>query len=350
MKILVCGDVHWCNYSSILRKRGTEYSKRLENCINSVNWVEQTAEENNCDRVIYLGDFFDRSDLNAEETSALREVQWSNLHHDIIVGNHEIGRYDGEYNTTNILSLLPNFKVISKPTVENYFGRWLVFIPYVFENDRKPFVHYTEENGVAHKDSIVFSHNDIKGINYGAFTSKEGFEINEINNGCAKMFNGHIHNGSSVSSTLINVGNLTGQNFNENSRMYSHNIYIVDTETTDTVAIENPYSFNFYKEEVNTEKDFDKMINSLKNRSVVSIKCKESILQFVKDSLSNCKKVEEFRVIAEIENDEEESKKIREEVLSVDHLEQFKNYIIDKIGGSEPVLKELQEVIGANKI
>ena len=69
MRILVCGDVHWSNYSSILRRRGTDYSKRLENCINSINWVEQTAEDYSCDCVVYLGDWFDRSDLNSEEIS-----------------------------------------------------------------------------------------------------------------------------------------------------------------------------------------------------------------------------------------------------------------------------------------
>ena len=52
MRVLVCGDIHWSTYTSIIRKRGTEYSKRLENCINSVNWVEETAEEYKCDKVI----------------------------------------------------------------------------------------------------------------------------------------------------------------------------------------------------------------------------------------------------------------------------------------------------------
>ena len=113
MKALICGDVHWATYSSIIRKRGIEYSKRLENCINSVNWVEQTAEENGCDTVIYLGDFFDRADATAEEISALNEVQWSNVKHNIIVGNDELGIADGDYSTEKILNLLKEFELIS---------------------------------------------------------------------------------------------------------------------------------------------------------------------------------------------------------------------------------------------
>ena len=41
---LIVGDVHWSEYSSIYRKRGTKFSKRLENLINTVNWIEETAE------------------------------------------------------------------------------------------------------------------------------------------------------------------------------------------------------------------------------------------------------------------------------------------------------------------
>ena len=45
MKFLICGDVHWSEFSSILRKMGDKYSKRLENLINSINWVEEQAKE-----------------------------------------------------------------------------------------------------------------------------------------------------------------------------------------------------------------------------------------------------------------------------------------------------------------
>ena len=89
MKILVCGDVHWSQYSSIVRGRGEKYSKRLENLIKSVNWVEQLAWSCGCEAVINLGDFFDSTQLSAEEVSALKEVQWAPIAHVFITGNHE---------------------------------------------------------------------------------------------------------------------------------------------------------------------------------------------------------------------------------------------------------------------
>ena len=78
MKVCICGDVHWCTYSSILRKRGTRYSLRLENLIDSVNWVIDTAASNGCTDLFFLGDFFDASVLTAEEISALSELKWNN--------------------------------------------------------------------------------------------------------------------------------------------------------------------------------------------------------------------------------------------------------------------------------
>ena len=77
MKVLIIGDIHFSQYSSIIRKRGEFYSERLENLLWSINWVEKQAEENKVDKIIYLGDFFDRSDLNAEELTAFRDIRWA---------------------------------------------------------------------------------------------------------------------------------------------------------------------------------------------------------------------------------------------------------------------------------
>ena len=76
------------------------------------------------------------------------------------------------------------------------------------------------------------------------------------------MVNGHLHNGNRISKNLINLGILTGANFGEDAARYPHNIMVLDTDTLAFELIENPYAFNFYKLEVNSEKDlavFDKL-------------------------------------------------------------------------------------------
>ena len=71
MRLLVVGDVHWSEYCSIVRKQGLFTSMRLENLIESVQWVENLVETEHIDEVVYLGDFFDKSIINCEEIFAL---------------------------------------------------------------------------------------------------------------------------------------------------------------------------------------------------------------------------------------------------------------------------------------
>ena len=351
-RILIVGDVHWSSYASIIRKRGTDYSKRLENCINSVNWVEGVAEEYKCDKVIYLGDFFDKAELNSEEITALKEVQWSETPHQILVGNHELGSANGQYNTTRLFNLLPNFEVIDKPKVDVGFGYYFLYLPYIFEKDRKTISEYFNSSFNRNefvtqevKNIFIFSHNDLKGVNYGIFESKEGFGVDDICNNCAVCFNGHIHNnGEIVEDKLINVGNLTGQNFNEDGTKYHHRIYILDINGSDYRVYQtvNPYAYMFYKFEINTEQD----INNLKfePHAIVSIKCIEHLVPRLREVLENNPDIEEYRIITVIENKEVPEEEFNQ-LSSKDHLQQFRDYIIEKLGTGENIIKELQEVV-----
>ena len=114
MKIAICGDVHWCTYSSILRKRGKKYSIRLENLIQSVNWFIQTARNEKCSNAFFLGDFFNSNFLDAEEISALSEL--SLFHNDLfihfLVGNHEIQTSTTEFSTAHSFLLNSNSNII----------------------------------------------------------------------------------------------------------------------------------------------------------------------------------------------------------------------------------------------
>lgn len=354
MRVLIVGDVHFKDYTSIIRKRGVEYSRRLENCINSINWVEEQAEEYKCDRVVYLGDFFDQAELNSEEVTALKEIQWSSIPHQVIVGNHELGRADGSYSTTQLFSLLPNFEVIDKPKVDVGFGYYFLYLPYIFERDRKSIREYFNDsfNGNSFvtqevKHLFIFSHNDLKGVNYGAFESKEGFELEDIKENCAVCFNGHIHNnGEVVPDRIINVGNLTGQNFNEDATRYDHKIYILDVQGSDYKVYQavNPYAYNFYKIEVNDERSLSKL--KFKPHSIVSAKCIEHLVPELKNLFNSSKDIEEYRVITVIEDRDSSVEEINQ-LNTTDYLQQFKNYIIEKLGTGDSVVKELQEVLSS---
>lgn len=341
MLIGIVGDIHWSKYSSIVRMRGDKYSFRLENCIKSINWAEQLFTDMNCSLVTYLGDFFDSPELTAEEITALKEIKWNNLEHYFLVGNHEMGMNDLSYSSSHLFDYIDieaGSTVIDKAQSQTFGDVTLHFLPYVLEEHRKPFTDYVL--ATSHKN-IVFSHNDIAGIQLGNIISKVGFKIDDIESNCDLFINGHLHNGCKITDKIINIGNLTGQNFSEDASKYSHCVFILDTTTMRIAVYENPYAINFYKldaceSEVNT--------SQLKSNSVVTLKCTEELQHAYKELLLNAPNVLTSRLIVVPTIKSVQSDSIKE-LVAINHLDKFKDYILNNLGTSEIVIQELEEVI-----
>ena len=344
---LIVGDVHWSEYSSIYRKRGTKFSKRLENLINTVNWIEETAETYNCERIIFLGDFFDRNELNANELTALQFVQWSDIPHDFLVGNHEGLMNDLSTSSAHLLSLIPNVRVIDSPLLDVGYGYRVLYLPYMLEQDRQPLRTYFNQLSAGYfttqevKQNIIFSHNDLK-IQYGLIESKIGFDVDEIEKGCDLFINGHLHNGSKFCKNGYNIGNCSGQNFSENAAVYAHNIMLLEPRTLELQLIENPYALNFYKVEYSSIDQLYALIDSIKDNSIVSVKLPQEYVAEAKNILNTTDKVKDFRVVStvkKVENAEEV-----EQLEMVNHLDEFVKFVRENIEVSNLVAEELSEV------
>lgn len=341
MKILLYSDNHWSQYSSIVRKRGKKYSLRLENQVQSINWAHSLAKQLQCSTIFCLGDFFDKSELNSEEITALREIDWpSDIPYYFIVGNHEMGNHNHQFSSMKVFNLLDKSIVIDTPRRLDICDLEIYVLPYITEDDRKPLKNYISEK--TDKKRIILSHNDLKGIQInGAFVSKTGFDIEEIESSCDLFINGHLHNGYQVSKKVINIGNLTGQNFSENANKYPHVIFVLDTETLRVDVYENPYALNFYKLEID-ENNLDS-IDNVKNNSIVTIKCLDNIYDNVKSRVLSNKNILESRII--INRVQSEYSNITEDnLISLDHLQEFRNYILETLGQNEIIEEELSEV------
>lgn len=343
MKIGISSDWHISQFSSIVRSFGKKHSTRLEHLINSINWAEELFENNGCYAHICLGDAFDKSELNAAEISALKDIEWGKMLHYFVVGNHEMASSDLSKNSTNLFKLMPHCNVIYKPSMLTFDNVFVFVLPYILNANRKELKEYINPYNV--KPDVILSHNDLAGIQMGQFISKEGFSIEEIKENCSLFINGHLHNGAKIDDGIYNIGNLCGQNFSEDAFNYSHNVWILDTDTKEIKTFENPYSFNFYKIDCSNddESSIEIKLNSLKNNAVVTIKCKVDKYNFVKTLLSKISNVIESRVIVEYEN-ETNSENIVES-LSIDHLNQFEKYIKEKFEFSDVLIQELSEVL-----
>ena len=340
MKIMLFADLHMCSQASIINKWGTKYPKRLENCIESLNWLERKAEELECDFIISLGDFFDKPDLTSETITACNEIQWSDIMHYHLVGNHDASDSSLIFNAANVLSS-DRHVIISEPTKREACGCDLCFLPYVTECDRKPLSDYFSGPKTYNSRKIIFSHNDISGIQMGPVISKTGFGIEEIEANCDLFLNGHLHNGQALSPKVINLGNLTGKDFGEDALKYRHRAVVLDTNDLSLTYIENPYAYNFYKIQIDCESDI-LCLSQLKNNAIVSIKCAQSLVEKVRQKIEETPNIVESRVI--LVRQYEEVSETTELDLTVDHLTRFTECCKENIENSAILEEELSEI------
>lgn len=314
----------------------------------SVNWVEQLAWNTGCQCIVCCGDFFDSSVINSEEASALKEIRWAPMSHLFLTGNHETNVSSLEFSTLDLFKLCPDAEVINTP--QQYFidntSVEFCFLPYVLERDRKTIQEYF---GPKTCNRIIFSHNDLKNVQYGAFLSTEGFEIDDIENNSDLCFNGHIHHCCTVTSKIVNVGNLTGQNFTEDATKFQHCAIVLDTETLDYKFYQNLYAFKFYKLDATMCKSKEELVrvfNQLNTNAVATIHINHdmvdlarSILDYLKDEGT----VETYKLL--IKYDNSLTSETVQELSSVDHLQQFESYVYSEIGTSDIIKEELRKIM-----
>ena len=179
----------------------------------------------------------------------------------------------------------------------------------------------------------------------GRMISKDGFTIDEIKENCSLFVNGHLHNGTEVDRGIINLGNITGQNFGEDAYTYSHNAMLLDTDTHEVRFIENPYAFNFYKLDVSNvpENGIKEMLSSLKNNAVVSISGRENQTCYINDLIKSMENIVASRVTVLYEESTEQHSIDRAET---NHIEKFMNFVLETVGDTEMIREELLTVGG----
>ena len=340
MRIALFADLHMCPQASIINKWGTKYPKRLENCIKTINWVEQTAEELDCDYIISLGDFFDKPDLTSETITACNDIEWSDIKHYHIVGNHDASNSSLIFNAVNSLKA-DRHEIVSEPTVIKLADCDICFLPYITECDRKPINEYFKNWSSGQVPRIILSHNDISGIQLGPIISKTGFSIEEIEFNCCWFFNGHLHSSQSITPKIVNLGSVTGKDFGTDALLHSHRIAILDTLTMSVEYIENPYAYNFYKLQIDTESDI-LCLEQLKNNAVVSVKCTQNLVDKVRQKIEEIPNIVESRVI--LVRQFEETEETTELNLTVDHLTRFIECCKASIENSTILEEELSEI------
>lgn len=340
MKICDFSDVHWCTNTSLVRSRGELFSTRLEYLIKSMNFVNKIAVDKNCKIMVCNGDFFDKSKASDEELTAIKQIMWNELPCYFICGNHESSVSDLRFSSLKALET-DNHKIIDRPEFIELDGKLTLFLPYIVESSRKNLSEYLDNK---HPD-IIFSHNDIQGINYGGFESKTGFNIKEIEDNCNIYLNGHLHNSEWITNKILNVGSFSAHNFTNDSFRYKYGIWIFDTDTLELEFIENPYSLNFYKINISKEQDLTQL-NTIKNNAVLAVSCNNELFekcQQVIDSYSSV--ILEKRITLTYDTVEAASINVNQDDLRMDNcIQKFITFCNEKLERTEILNAELAEL------
>ena len=177
--------------------------------------------------------------------------------------------------------------------------------------------------------------------------STEGFELSDIESSCNLYFNGHIHHCCNVTNKIINIGNLTGQNFTEDATKYSHCAIILDTETLEYKYYQNPYAFKFYKLDCTnetTDEDIYHILNCLNYNAVATITVPEEFSSKAREYLEKLKGTHicEYRLLIDRSQTHERTTDIVN--TTNDHIKQFEEYVLTEIGNTDIIRDELSHL------
>lgn len=281
MKIGLYSDPHFSQTSSIIVGRRGDFSGRLDNLIQSFQWMNNFFKDNKVERIVCLGDLTDKPNLTSEEITAMSKCDIED--HYLLVGNH--CRSDKEGRITS-LEIYPN--VINEP---RFFGD-ILFLPYNHD--------IIDLSKLEKRPRIIFSHNDLKGYDLGSgHILTEGYEIDDILENCDLFINGHLHNGGwVVKNRIMNLGTLSGMNFASCNGQWEPSVAILDTDTLEVSLYENPVAYRFKKAEFSTLPKVKGYLDNLpEGNYVVQVKVPDNIAQKTRKLLDQSNKIVASRII-----------------------------------------------------
>lgn len=193
MKIAIYGDAH------ITRKMGHFQNQWDSSLISIFKKIYGDFHRLGVDMAVCLGDFFDKSILEAKSVKLVTEIldiiEHSEFKTRILLGNHEI-----DSNDHNILDFLKGYININPITNLDVFNN-LTFIPYSIPIEEVP-MEYIENR-------YVFTHHDIYGSELAGGKVKASFGTHpELLSSAVYVFNGHVHL-PCILGNIFNVGSIT---------------------------------------------------------------------------------------------------------------------------------------------
>ncbi len=241
-KALIFSDLH------IHRHKGNQ--DRLQNCIDVLKWVFDTAIEEKCKYNFFLGDLYhERSKIDVFNYLKTFEIfmQYANADFEtyLLIGNHDMYHKEKwDVNSVKPLTAIKNVHVIEQPTTIKFGKTQVDFLPHT----EHPITHLKQFKDK--EKHILLAHLAVQGaiLNKIFGTKSEVIEYDndmeiispEDFNDWKLTFLGHYHCEQKLSPKAEYVGSPLQLNFGE--AFQKKHIVLLDLDTLEKTYIENTFS------------------------------------------------------------------------------------------------------------
>lgn len=280
-KALIFSDLH-------IHKHKDNHD-RLQNCIDVIVWIFETAIKEGCKTIFFLGDLYhERSKIDVFNYLKTFEVFMKYSEADfqtyLLIGNHDMYHKEKwDVNSVKPLTAIKNVNVIEKPTTMVFGKTHVDFLPHT-ETPITHLKHFKDK-----EKHILLAHLAVQGAILNKIYGTKS-EVIEYDNDMEiispqdfdswKMtFLGHYHNEQKLSDRAEYVGSPIQLSFGE--AFQKKHIIILDLDTLEKKYIENDFSpkhFILHAEDVDKydlENQYVNMsVSGLNQQEVVDIKKK----------------------------------------------------------------------------
>lgn len=258
-KVLLFSDAHIHMHKNQL--------SRLDDCLEALKWVFETALDRGIKTIVFAGDLFqDRQKIHVisyEKTFRLIRQYCSqnpDLKLFLLVGNHDMW-FSEKWDVSSVapLEAIKNVKVIAQPSAVKVTDDCTMdFLPYTKNPVEDVHKYFTKKN------RILISHVALDGAQLNSLYNTKAeisveFEGDMVKvdlttfEGWERVFLGHYHSAQKMNEVVEYIGSPLELNFGE-AHQEKH-IIVLDTATLDVEYVVNDFS---PKHLIIKEKDIDK--------------------------------------------------------------------------------------------
>jgi DNA repair exonuclease SbcCD nuclease subunit len=243
-KIILSADWHLKFSSQFDRTTDQGIPSRLQEIIESVDWVLSVGKKQKATYFLGLGDIFDSSEKLLTREGLSIKTMFNRISKQytktamFLVGNHD--QISSEHNILDLFS--PIIKVFSSPSFVDIPGARLFFLPYLRESEDLYAALKEFESHDCPGKKYLFAHfwdTSVMGVD------PEAIDLTKVNlDFFNRIFLGHYHVPSSnFNSKIIYIGTLLNKRFNETG---PKGCWTLDVETNKLEFFANPGSPEFF--------------------------------------------------------------------------------------------------------